>query len=69
MTDITVRLNGSDRALAAGSTVAAAVATLTTTRAGVAVAVDGVIVPRTQWPSTVLTDGAEVEVLTAVQGG
>jgi sulfur carrier protein len=37
--------------------------------AGVAVAVDGVVVPRGAWPATVLADGARVEVLTAVQGG
>jgi sulfur carrier protein len=36
---------------------------------GVAVAVDGEVVPRAEWPSTTLTDGQRVEVLTAVQGG
>jgi sulfur carrier protein len=36
---------------------------------GVAVAVDGAVVPRAAWPDTVLTDGARLEVLTAVQGG
>jgi len=36
---------------------------------GVAVAVDGEVVPRVQWPRTQLHDGAVVEVVTAVQGG
>lgn len=36
---------------------------------GVAAAVDGEVVPRLQWPHTVLADGQTVEVLTAVQGG
>ena len=38
-------------------------------RTGVAVAVDGEVVPRARWAATVLADGARVEVLTAVQGG
>jgi sulfur carrier protein len=40
-----------------------------TTPRGVAVAVDGVVVPRTRHAATVLDDGSRVEVVTAVQGG
>jgi sulfur carrier protein len=36
---------------------------------GVAVAVNGTVVPRTGWAATVLRTGDVVEVLTAVQGG
>ena len=36
---------------------------------GVAVAVDGEVVPRGEWRTTPLEDGREVEVLHAVQGG
>lgn len=36
---------------------------------GVAVAVNGAVVPRTQWAETALRDGDSIEVLTAVQGG
>lgn len=36
---------------------------------GVAVAVDAEVVPRGAWPTTVVADGAQVEVLTAIQGG
>ena len=36
---------------------------------GVAVAVDGEVVPRGDWGARQLRDGARVEVLTAMQGG
>jgi sulfur carrier protein len=36
---------------------------------GVAVAVDAEVVPRTEWDTHELTDGAQVEVLRAIQGG
>jgi sulfur carrier protein len=38
-------------------------------RRGVAIAVDGEVVPRTQWDSTTLHEGAHVEVVQAIQGG
>jgi sulfur carrier protein len=36
---------------------------------GVAVAVDGAVVPRSRWTETPLAAGMRVEVLTAAQGG
>jgi thiazole synthase len=36
---------------------------------GVAVAVDGEVVPRAEWGSTALVEGQRVEVLAAIQGG
>ena len=36
---------------------------------GVAVAVDAEVVPRADWPTYAVADDAQVEVLTAVQGG
>lgn len=36
---------------------------------GVAVAIDAEVVPRAQWGTTALSDGDQVEVLVAVQGG
>ncbi len=36
---------------------------------GVAVAVDGEVVPRSQWDIWPLEDGARVEVVGAIQGG
>lgn len=36
---------------------------------GVAVAIDGETVPRSDWPHRPVPDGAVVEIVTAVQGG
>lgn len=63
-------VNGSERpAPAPGTTLAQLVATLTTAGSGIAVAVNGTVVPRGRWPRVEVTDGDRVEVLTAVQGG
>ncbi len=64
-----VWINGEQRELADGARVRDALAALGAPENGVAVAVDGEVVPRAEWPSVVLADGARVEVLTAVQGG
>jgi sulfur carrier protein len=49
--------------------VEALVETLTKARRGVAVAVNGTVVPRSTWATEQLADGDNVEVLTATQGG
>ncbi|MGH8879979.1 MAG: sulfur carrier protein ThiS [Stackebrandtia sp.] len=51
-----------------GRTVADAVANLSRAERGIAVAVNGEVVPRAQWTRQ-LSDGDRVEVLTASQGG
>ncbi|HET9138788.1 sulfur carrier protein ThiS [Actinophytocola sp.] len=66
---IEARVNGVDRELAEGSTVATLLGELGVPAAGVAVALDGVVVPRAAHVHTTVPDGAVVEVLTAVQGG
>ena len=38
-------------------------------RQGVAVALNGTVVPRSEWPSRPLRDGDEIEIVGAVQGG
>ena len=66
-----ILLNGATSDLRAGETVAAVLSRLDLgldTR-GVAVAVDGAVVPRGQWEGYALPEGARVEVLTAMQGG
>ena len=65
-----VVINGEPRELPAGATVerAAEAAGAPASRRGVAVAVDGEVVPRAEWERP-LADGARVEVLQAVQGG
>ena len=37
--------------------------------AGTAVALNGDVVPKSEWEKTQLVDGATVDILTAVQGG
>jgi sulfur carrier protein len=66
-----VSVNGSDHELASGATVATVVVELGVPGGGrgVAVAVDGEVVPRGEWAGSVLRDGARVEVVVAVQGG
>ena len=68
---MTVQINGQARELPVGATLAAAVreAGVPAGGRGVAVAVDGEVVPRGDWPGTALHDGQRVEVLHAVQGG
>jgi len=67
-----IAINGTPNALVRpGSTVRAMLDLLgiDAEARGVAVAVDGEVVPRTAWLTAALDDDARVEVLTAVQGG
>jgi sulfur carrier protein len=66
---IQIRLNGDTCELADGSTVARAVAEVTAATTGIAAAVNGDVVPRGSWTVTLLHDGDQLEVVTAVQGG
>jgi sulfur carrier protein len=64
-----VWINGTEHELGEGARVPDALGVLGAPAGGVAVAVNGEVVPRVEWAATPLTDGARVEVLTAVQGG
>ena len=64
-----VWINGEACELADDARVLDALGALGLPPTGVAVAVDGEVVPRTRWADAALADGARVEVLTAVQGG
>ena len=64
-----VTVNGEHRTLEDGATVRCLVTELELPDEGVAVAVDGIVVPGSGWDETPLGAGAEVDVLTAVQGG
>jgi sulfur carrier protein len=66
---VQVWINGEQRELTDGALVSDALTVLGAPENGVAVAVDGEVVPRTDWASVRLVDGARIEVLTAVQGG
>ncbi len=73
-----IELNGEPRELAAAATLADAVRELGVggpdgpadpKARGLAVAVDGEVVPRGEWEATPLREGQHVEVLAAIQGG
>ena len=66
---MTVVVNGERRELHHEATVADVVRLLVEAERGVAVALDGEVVPRSAWATTRLRDGHQVEVLRAVQGG
>lgn len=66
-----ISVNGQASDAAPGDTIAAILARLDVgpEARGVAVAVDAEVIPRSQWATFTVPDGARVEVLTAVQGG
>jgi sulfur carrier protein len=70
MTQQTIRVNGESEPLAA-ATVEALVAekAIDTGQRGVAVALNGAVVPRAAWRDTVLKPGDNVEIVRARQGG
>jgi sulfur carrier protein len=68
---MTIELNGARIELPDAASVADAVERTGAggARRGVAVAVDGEVVPRSAWELTALADGQKVEVVAAIQGG
>jgi thiazole synthase len=66
-----VSINGEPRELPDGATVTEAVrlSGAAADGRGVAVALDGEVVPRGEWAGTIVREGQRVEVLQAVQGG
>ena len=63
-----IRVNAEDVVVDENVTVAALLQSLGYPDRGVAVAVDQAVLPRSRW-ATALSDGATIEVVTAVQGG
>ncbi|GAB97123.1 sulfur carrier protein [Kineosphaera limosa] len=80
-TDVTITVNDERRTLPPGSTCRQLVEQLTGREVdplgrpregaglGIALAVDGALVPRAEWNDTLLRADQRVEVVTAVQGG
>jgi len=68
---VRIELNGELRELPAAATLADAARAAGTGDAarGIAVALDGEVVPRGEWETTPLREGQSVEVLAAIQGG
>ena len=66
-----ITVNGTEAQLPAGARIADVLDELGVEpgRRGVAIAIDGEVVPRTQWDTTSLAEDARVEVVQAIQGG
>ncbi|MEI7549783.1 MAG: sulfur carrier protein ThiS [Actinomycetes bacterium] len=66
---ISIILNGTEEQFPDGATLAEVVQHITSATQGIAVALDAHVIRRTDWISTAIHPGAQVDVLTAVQGG
>ena len=67
-----VELNGEPREVADDATVATLVSLLAPAAPdarGVAVALSGEVIPRGEWATTPVGEGAQIEVVAAIQGG
>jgi sulfur carrier protein len=64
-----ISVNGATQPHRPGSTVTDVVSALTARPGGCAVAINGAVVPRSDWSSRAVEPGDRIEVLTAVQGG
>jgi len=62
-------VNGTEREIVGGETVAALLQTLALRRDGVAVAVNDDVVPRGEHATRTLNDGDRLEIIVAVAGG
>lgn len=69
MTMITATINGSRRAIAAGTTIAQFVEELPQSQRFVAVARNGDVVPRERWGEVSVEEGDVIEVVRMVGGG
>jgi sulfur carrier protein len=69
VTSVLIAVNGEPRTVPDGDTVERVVGGTTPLTSGIAVAVNGEVIPRGEWAGTVLRDGDQLEVVTAVQGG
>jgi len=66
---VRLTVNGDEQLVPAEATVASLVAGLGLEPRGIAVAVDGEVVPRRTWLERTLRTGEQVEILTIAQGG
>jgi sulfur carrier protein len=66
---MTIHVNGEPTDLDPSTMLGPVVDARVADRRGVAVAVDGEVVPRNAWDTTPLHDGARIEIVGAVQGG
>jgi sulfur carrier protein len=70
MTDALIRVNGENEPLVAATLQALlAERAVDTEQKGIAVALNGAVVPRAAWPQTLLRPGDTIEIVRARQGG
>jgi sulfur carrier protein len=66
---LVIEVNGASRPVPGGTTVSDVVAMIAPSPNGVAVALNGEVVPRSAWPSTCPRAGDRVEILSVAPGG
>ncbi len=64
-----VVINGAPRSWRPEESLESLVSSIVTSTRGIAVAVDQVVVPRSEWSTTMVTPGAVIEIVTAAAGG
>jgi sulfur carrier protein len=69
MAGMTIVVNGEDQALDGPVSVDGLITALGVERRGLAVAVNGEVVPRSTWAGHEVVEGDHVEILTIAQGG
>ena len=65
----TIRINGQEEPFAGGTIAALVAARGIEGKRGVAIAVNGTVVPAGRWPETVLSPGDEIEIVRPFGGG
>jgi sulfur carrier protein len=65
----TIRINGTEEPFAGGSVASLIDARGMAGKRGLAVAVNGAVVPSRRWPETILSPGDEVEIVRPFGGG
>ena len=68
-TSVRVMVNGQPESFPVDTTLGAVIMRIRPSRTGIAASVGDAVVPRAEWDSTLLCEGDEIEILTAVQGG
>lgn len=64
-----ITVNGEDHVLPSDLTMRQLLERLSMPEKGIAVAVDGTVLPKSRWDLTTVESGSKIEILTAVQGG
>jgi sulfur carrier protein len=66
---MSIELNGEPTDIERGTTLLTLIEVHAGSARGSAVVVDGSVIPRAAWPTFIVDDGQQVELITAVQGG